>query len=101
MRSEPVTYSESILYSIPRFQALTTAGDIFINSGEKQIAVDYFLRYIEEAKQTNDKYNIGIGYFNLGSAWLAIGEDKKAEEMMKKLEGIMAESAVDEGAVDT
>jgi tetratricopeptide (TPR) repeat protein len=97
-----VEYSEPILYSTARYQALTTIGDVFINSGEKQIAVEYLLKYIEEAKYTESKLDVAIGYFNLGSAWLAIGEDKKAEEMMKKMEGSLAAYAdANNGEIDT
>jgi tetratricopeptide (TPR) repeat protein len=81
-----VEYSEPIIFSSARFQALTTVGDIFINSGEKQIAVDYFIQFIKEAKEFGDQLNLEIGYFNLGSAWLGIGEVAKAEKMLLAFE---------------
>lgn len=95
-------YSEPILYSTARYQVLTTIGDIFLNSGEKQIAVEYLLKYIEEAKYSESQLDVAIGYFNLGSAWLAIGEDKKAEEMMRKMESTLASyAAANKGEMDT
>jgi tetratricopeptide (TPR) repeat protein len=81
-----VEYSGRTNYLPLKFSALSTAGEIYLNGGQNDIAVDYFIKSIAEAKKHNHQLMVAKAEFNLGSVWMAMGEYEKAEKLMIGLE---------------
>lgn len=75
-------------------EALNLAGEIHMNAGRSDLATDFFSRSIQQAKQAGDSLKTAIGYFNLGTIWLGVGEYDKAEELILKAEKSMIASAL-------
>lgn len=83
-----VEHAEKTQDTWVKYLSYAYAGEVFLNTGNMDIAVDFFTRYIDLAMAEQDTVDLAIGYFNLGSTWLAMEEYEKAEKMMRKMESI-------------
>ena len=83
-----VYHAEKSQHIGSRYISYAYAGDVFQGAGNRDIAVDFFTRYVDLALAEQDSIDLAIGYFNLGSAWLAMGEYEKAERLMSKMENL-------------
>jgi len=83
-----VEYAEKGNPSSWMYEVYATAGEIFLNTGNNDIAADFFARYVDLARSMHDSVALAAGYFNLGSVWLVMGEYDKAEKMMVTMEEI-------------
>ncbi len=83
-----VEHAEKTRNARVKYLSYAYAGEVFLNTGNTNIAVDFFTRHVELARARRDSVDLAIGYFNLGSTWLAMEEYEKAEKMMSKMESI-------------
>jgi tetratricopeptide (TPR) repeat protein len=65
-----------------KFIALSAAGEVYLNAGQSNIAVDYFLMANEEVSNSGDALLVAKAKFNLGSVWMVMGEFDKAEKLI-------------------
>lgn len=88
-----VEHAEKTRNTWVKYLSYAYAGEVFLNTGNTDIAADFFTRYIDLAIAEQDTVDLAIGYFNLGSTWLAMEEYEKAEKMMRKMESIALDFA--------
>jgi tetratricopeptide (TPR) repeat protein len=65
---------------------LTAAGEIYLNAGQNDIAIDFFHQNIKLAKEADNNVLQVKAASNLGLMWLVSGEYEKAEQLMKQME---------------
>jgi tetratricopeptide (TPR) repeat protein/DNA-binding CsgD family transcriptional regulator len=84
-----------------RYLALSTAGEVYLNAGLNDIAVDFFLQYYELAKQEKNERMLANAYLNLSAVWLSMDEGGKAENSLLKVEEMyLRMNAARQDAVD-
>jgi tetratricopeptide (TPR) repeat protein len=87
-----VDFSSRTRDVILKFVALNVAGEVYLNAGQSNIAVDYFLMANEEVSNSGDTLRAAMAKFNLGSVWMVMGEFDKAEKLILGLLTVLEKS---------
>lgn len=84
-----------------QYLAFSTAGEVYLNAGLNDIAVDFFLQFYELAKVERNERMLANAYLNLSAVWLTMDEAGKAEESLLKVEEMyLRMNAARKGTVD-